>query len=69
VTALDYDELTLAVIGVLALGPAIPREIAARLGSEEAVIRALAKLVRDKRAVRLRDDDDSWTDRYALIVR
>jgi len=67
-SAAAYDELTLAVIGVLALGPAIPREIAARLGSEDAVIRALAQLVTDDRVVRLRDAY-AWTDRYALIVR
>jgi len=66
----DYDPATLAVIGVLALGPAIPREIAShfRRVSEADVMVVLAQLVADGRVVRLMDGE-SWTDRYALIVR
>ena len=62
----DYDGATLAVIGVLALGPAIPREVAARFRgvSEGDVSTVLAQLVADGRVVRL-----PGTDRYALIVR
>jgi hypothetical protein len=66
----DYDEHMLAVMGVLALGPAIPREIAARVEvGEGEVVALLAMLVAHGRAVRLYDEQGGWTDRYALIVR
>jgi len=68
-SAFDYDEHGFAVMGVLALGPAIPREIAERLEiGEGEVLALLASLVAHGRAVRLMDGD-AWTDRYALIVR
>lgn len=65
----DYDATILAVLGVLALGPAIPREIATALNLPESEVgRALSTLVAAQRVVRLMDGD-AWTDRHALVVR
>jgi hypothetical protein len=61
-----YDNVTLAVIGLLTLGPQTPGSLASQLllGGEAEVKAALDRLASDQRVVRL-PDSELW----ALVVR
>jgi len=75
----NYDDTTLAVLGVLALGPATTTQLSERVDCDaDSLLNAIARLLRDKRIVHDPDDADladpedpehSVTDyRYILVV-